>query len=105
MVSSAEENTTDFTYVNIYDGSLYLKYSRTQDSLSVKRLILSEGPACMIPADINVQKGKVIHPLEQTIGNGCKTEEHNKRRYDPRFTRLSAFEDTEYSILHHNGII
>lgn len=74
MVSSAEENTTDFTYVPIYDGSLYLKYSRTQDSLSVKRLILSEGPACMIPGDINVQKGKVLHPLELTIGNGCKTE-------------------------------
>jgi len=91
MVSSAGENTTDFTYVPIYDGSLYLKYSKTQDSLSVKRLILSEGPACMIPGDINVQKGKVLHPLELTIGNGCKTEKHNKRSHDPRFTRLSAF--------------
>ena len=74
MVSSAEENTTDFTYVPIYNGYLYLKYSRTQDSLSVKWLILSEGPACMIPGGINVQKGKVLHPLELTIGDGCKTE-------------------------------
>ncbi len=95
-MNTLAENTSDFSYLPIRDG-LYIKYSRTYDSLSVKRLVLSEGRPCMVPDDVNFNSSKKLYPLEKvTDKDGCTLERNNKLRHDPRYRRISGFNISEY---------
>ena len=85
IVSSKDNQSTDYQYIDIVANTQYLKYSKTLNSLPLTSFKFSDGKPCIHDQDYNVRYGKYLYPLEIPMGYGCDKDEQTKVTTDPRY--------------------